>query len=117
MDDATNEIVRQRAGGLCEYCHLPEAHVLIPFHIEHVTAKQHGGTDSLANLANACQRCNRSKGSDIGSIVWSTGQYCRFFNPRIDRWADHFVLVGATINPLTEIGEVTANILGFNNRE
>jgi len=39
----------------------------------------------------------------------------RFFNPRTDHWADHFELDGAVIKPLTEIGEVTARILDFNN--
>jgi hypothetical protein len=24
MDDATKALVRQRSGGVCEYCHLPE---------------------------------------------------------------------------------------------
>ena len=58
--------------------------------------------------------CNRYKGSDIGSIVWRTGEFSRFFNPRTDNWADHFVLDENIIQPLTPIGEVTANILQFN---
>jgi len=62
--------------------------------------------------------CNRQKGSDIGSIFfWETGKFVRFFNPRIDRWADHFSLDGAVIKPLTEIGKVTARILGFNHSD
>jgi hypothetical protein len=48
---------------------------------------------------------------------WPSGQLVRFFNPRTDRWADHFELSGAFIKPLTEIGEVTARILGFNSEE
>jgi hypothetical protein len=36
------------------------------------------------------------------------------FNPRIDHWHDHFRLEGAEIEPLTEIGEVTARLLRFN---
>jgi hypothetical protein len=48
MDKATKEEVHRRAGGLCEYCHLPEAHVVTPFNIEHIVAKQHGGkTDTI----------------------------------------------------------------------
>ena len=57
--------------------------------------------------------CNRAKGSDIGSIS-KYGDFIRFFNPRTDRWLDHFRLEGATIHPLTSIGEVTARIFGFN---
>lgn len=41
-------------------------------------------------------------------------QFVRFFNPRIDRWSEHFALDGIVITPLTDIGKVTANILGFN---
>src|ERR1051325_4967075 len=37
-----------------------------------------------------------------------------FFNPRADRWTEHFRLETATIHPLTLIGEVTARILSFN---
>jgi hypothetical protein len=40
--------------------------------------------------------------------------FIRFFNPRTDRWLDHFRLEGATIHPLTPIGEVTVRIFGFN---
>jgi hypothetical protein len=36
------------------------------------------------------------------------------FNPRIDRWHGHFRLEGAKIEPMTEIGEVTARLLRFN---
>ena len=68
----------------------------------------------IINLGYVCSFCNRNKGSDIGSIVWRTGQFYRFFNPRIDRWADHFALSEVRIDTLAEIGEVTARILDFN---
>ena len=42
----------------------------------------------------------------------------RFFNPRIDVWREHFrVNSEAEIESLTEIGEVTAYIFGFNEPE
>ena len=68
------------------------------------------------NLAYACAFCNLNKGTDLGSIVWGTGNLVRFFNPRRDVWADHFRFDEdeAAIAPLTEIGEVTARILEFN---
>src|SRR5205814_10670033 len=37
---------RERAGFCCEYCRLPAEHVQVPFEVEHVVAKQHGGSDS-----------------------------------------------------------------------
>jgi len=36
------------------------------------------------------------------------------FNPRKDRWSDHFRLEGAIIEPLTAEGEVTARLLKLN---
>ncbi len=50
--------VRQRANGRCEYCMLPEEASEVAFHVEHIRAKQHGGSDDLSNLALACDRCN-----------------------------------------------------------
>jgi hypothetical protein len=38
----------------------------------------------------------------------------RFFNPRKDRWFDHFRLAGAIIVPLTDEGEVTAKLPRLN---
>jgi len=35
-----------------------EATPLIPFHIEHVISKQHGGSNDPNGLALACDRCN-----------------------------------------------------------
>ena len=67
-------------------------------------------------MASACVFCNRAKGTDIGSVTQS-GTFCRFFNPRMDSWGDHFELDGVRIKPRTDIGEVTARILEFNSVE
>jgi hypothetical protein len=61
--------------------------------------------------------CNRLKGSDIASIAARTGQIVRLFNPRTDRWSDHFVFDGAVIKPLSDVGEATVSLLGFNRPE
>ena len=36
------------------------------------------------------------------------------FNPRLQRWDDHFALKGAVIEPLTVEGGATARLLKFN---
>ena len=44
----------------------------------------------------------------------------RFYHPRLSRWGDHFGLDdadGVTILPLTDIGEATSRIFGFNDGE
>ena len=40
-----------------------------------------------------------------------------FFNPRVDRWSEHFALRDAWIESLTDVGDVTARILEFNSPE
>jgi len=43
--------VRQRALDNCEYCGLAQSSfTLIAFHVEHVVAKQHRGSDELDNF-------------------------------------------------------------------
>ena len=106
-------IVADRAKQLCEYCLIAEADTFYGCEVDHIISLKHGGSSEPDNLAYACAICNRTKGSDVGSIATS-GEFTRFFNPRIDRWPDHFRLEGAMIQPLTPIGEVTARILGFN---
>ncbi|HEV7225606.1 MAG TPA: HNH endonuclease signature motif containing protein [Pirellulales bacterium] len=110
-------VVIARAGGLCEYCLIHEADAWLGCQIDHVISEKHGGLTSADNLAYACVFCNRNKGADLGSIAGSSGSYVRFFNPRIDRWSEHFSIQGARIGPLTEIGEVTVRILELNSAE
>src|SRR5215211_294900 len=63
MTTFIRELVRGRAGNRCEYCHLPqEALPFATFHVEHIIATQHGGSDDETNLALSCDRCNFSKG-------------------------------------------------------
>ena len=45
MDAGTLELVRRRAQERCEYCGIPQAVIATRFHVEHILAKQHGGTD------------------------------------------------------------------------
>ena len=68
------------------------------------------------NLAYCCVYCNRFKGSDIGSIIIDKKEFVRFYHPRWDNWGEHFNLNNSTIESLTNIGQVTARILGFNDQ-
>ena len=114
---ALRRLVAVRADALCEYCLVHEDDTVFGCEVDHIISEKHGGATEAENLAYACAFCNRAKGSDIGSIVPGTGRFVRFFNPRTDRWAEHFLLDGVTIVPLSEIGEVTARILDFNNSD
>lgn len=106
------QTIADRATLLCEYCLIAEADTFYGCEVDHIISLKHGGSSEPDNLAYACALCNRAKGSDVGSVS-TLGEFTRFFNPRTDRWAEHFRLEDA-IQPLTSIGEVTARILGFN---
>jgi hypothetical protein len=110
-------LVALRASGLCEYCLIHEDDTYLGCQVDHVISEKHGGPTEAANLAYACALCNRAKGSDIGSIASSTGELTRLFNPRTDRWADHFVLMRSIIQPLSPIGEATTRTLAMNDAE
>lgn len=77
-------------------------------------SRNHGGSFELDNLALACVFCNRYKGGDIASLTPETNELIRFYNPRVDRWLEHFRLNGVVIEPLTNIGEATVRILQMN---
>ena len=102
-----------RAESVCEYCLIHEDDTFFGCHVDHVISEKHGGLTQADNLALACTFCNLHKGSDIGSLS-SDGVLTRFFNPRMDGWAEHFELIDFVIEPLTSVGEVTARIFQFN---
>lgn len=114
IDAATRQIVRDRAGGRCECCRLPDAVHPLPFHIEHIVARQHGGNDDTDNLAWACNRCNAHKGPNLSGIDPQTGEVVRLFHPRRDAWQAHFVVRHALIGGCTATGRATLRLLEFN---
>jgi hypothetical protein len=114
---ATRRVVRARAAGCCEYCLIPERLSLAAQWVDHVVAEKHGGRTEVDNLALSCALCNQRKGTDLTSIDPETGDVVLLFNPRRDRWADHFRLDEARIEPLTAVGRVTVRLLQLNAAE
>lgn len=112
--ESTRSQVKIRASGQCEYCLLNQDDAGFSHEIDHVISRKHGGTSDPENLAFACYLCNRYKGSDIASVHRSTGKLVRLFHPRQDRWVEHFRVVGALLEPLTDIGQATSELLRFN---
>jgi hypothetical protein len=60
------------------------------FHVDHIIPQSLGGTNDLSNLALACQPCNAAKHDTIRAYDPQTGQSVPLFNPRTQRWDDHF---------------------------
>jgi 5-methylcytosine-specific restriction endonuclease McrA len=114
MDAALEALVRKRAKGCCEYCHFPESFAELPFQMDHVIARQHGGTTSAENLALACCFCNRHKGPNLSGMDPATQRVARLFDPRRQIWEEHFSWNGAFLAGNTEVGRATIQTLNIN---
>ncbi len=105
MDRNLRLEVRARAGEICEYCRLPQsASRLVLFHIEHIVARQHGGTTERENLALACSHCNFHKGPNVAALDPENGNLVPLYHPRRDNWHEHFGWNGTTIVGNTDVG-------------
>jgi HNH endonuclease len=103
ISEALRQQIEARANFCCEYCLLPAAVSFYPHEVDHVIALKHGGQTESGNLAYACWRCNRHKGTDLGSFDPETGEFVFLFNPRLQVWSEHFAvedyhIVGLTPN-------------------
>ena len=107
-------LVLARARESCEYCLVHADYAGLVHEIDHVIAEKHGGITEAENLAYACAQCNRFKGSDIATFDQDTGQVEPLFNPRRQRWQEHFRLDGPVIMPLTPTGRATERLLQLN---
>ena len=114
ISEAIRKQVSIRANFRCEYCLISQDDTFHTCHIDHIISIKHGGQTITSNLAFACQFCNRNKGSDVGSFMFESQSFVRFFNPRTDVWAGHFSLEDGMIIGKTEIGKATVKILDFN---
>jgi hypothetical protein len=104
--------VRQRANGKCAGCRLPESAYALSFEVDDIIAEKHEGETRLINLCLACPRCDRGKGPNVASI--EIGTLVPLFNPRRDRWEDHFAWRGLRVHGLTPVGRVTIRVLAMN---
>ncbi|MBN9121338.1 MAG: HNH endonuclease [Planctomycetes bacterium] len=86
------------------------------FEVEHIVPTARGGADDPSNLALACRACNARKG-DAGTVLDAeTGETVALFDPRSDRWAEHFEHDpdSGAVNGLTAVGRATVVRLDMN---
>lgn len=115
MDPSLAREVRARAGLFCEYCRIPQScYPTVSFPIDHIIARQHGGSSTLDNLALSCLHDNTHKGPNIAGIDPLTRKITRLFNPRRDRWDRHFEWRGALLVGKTAVGRTTIAVLAMN---
>ncbi|HSZ59287.1 MAG TPA: HNH endonuclease [Tepidisphaeraceae bacterium] len=60
------------------------------FSVEHIIPRARQGAHEPENLAFCCQGCNGFKYDFIDGRDPSSGQIVALFNPRTQRWIDHF---------------------------
>lgn len=109
-------LVAKRAAHRCEYCRAPEVVFNIGFEVEHVAPSARGGTDEPDNLALACRACNLRKGDTTTAPDEISGGVVPLFNPRTERWTEHFRFEAETgeIIGLSETGRATIARLDLN---
>jgi hypothetical protein len=115
MKAAARRIVERRAGYRCEYCHLHQDDYHLAYHVEHVIARQHGGSDRLANLCFSCPECNFAKGPNVAGY-WH-GRVVPLFNPRRQLWSRHFCWDGPRLVGKTLAEKVTVKLLNINGKD
>ena len=106
--------VEKRANYYCEYCLLAANLSFFSHEIDHIIPEKHGGKTKESNLAYTCWRCNRYKGTDLGSFDPQTGEFSFLFNPRRQKWTEHFKLNNYLIVGLTPEGRTTVKLLQLN---
>lgn len=111
----TTRSVIARANDRCEYCRMHQSLQGATFHIEHIVPQSAGGSDEADNLALSCPSCNLGKSSRVRATDPQTGEEVPLFNPRTDRWPDHFSWdEDWRLVALTAIGRATLAALNLN---
>lgn len=107
-------LIERRAAARCEYCRMHQSLQGATFHIEHIVPRSRGGETVLENLAWACPTCNLHKSDRIDIPDPQTGQIVALFNPRTERWNDHFRWEDRFLVPLTAVDRATVAVLELN---
>lgn len=110
---ASVRLVHERANDCCEYCQTCERVTGQPMHVEHIDPQ---GGDHTDNLCLACAACNLIKAKATTGIDPETGETTALFNPRKQRWEEHFAWVkdGEIVLGLTSTGRATTSRLRMN---
>ena len=88
--ETLRDAVVRRAGHRCEYCQLSAQLQVGGFELDHIVPRSRGGQRDMANMALACPHCNARKWAHIDGEDPVSEQRVALFNPRTQRWDEHF---------------------------
>ena len=114
MARSRRAIVRERAGDRCEYCRIPQSSTCLRHTLDHIRARKHRGSTDVENLCWSCAQCNAAKGPNVAGHDPATDELVPLFNPRSDRWDDHFGWNGSVLAGRTPVARTTIDVLRIN---
>jgi HNH endonuclease len=108
--------VIERAKDCREYCVGQQAYSMDTLSIEHTFPRSKGCTNDFNNLALSCQGCNTCKHTYIDAIDPETNQTVPLYNPRKNKWEEHFSWSEdyTLILGITPTGRATIDLLQLN---
>jgi hypothetical protein len=91
----------------------------IPLEVEHIIPVALGGATVEGNLWLSCVSCNRRKSDRVTAVDGVTGERVSLFNPRSQRWSEHFAWStdGGLVVGLTATGRATITALDLNHAD
>jgi hypothetical protein len=111
---ALRDAVLIRAARRCEFCQLAQAGQEAAFHIDHIVPRAADCSTTEHNLALACVSCSLHKAAKQTGIDPESGQQSALYNPRTQRWSEHFRWDGELAIGVTAIGRATISALRMN---
>lgn len=116
VSKSLRERVSKQARYRCGYCLTSQKITGMQLDIEHIIPEARGGKTEEANLWLACPDCNGYKGDQMEAPDPETGETVPLFNPRQQRWSEHFAwkTAGDEIIGRTPTGRATILALKLN---
>jgi len=107
-------LVIERSENRCEYCKISQIGQVATFHIDHVVPVAAGGQTTPDNLALACVSCSLRKGARQILKDPETREMVSIFNPRQQKWKEHFTWNDVQLFGLSATGRATVEALNLN---
>lgn len=90
ISKALRELVGEQARHRCGYCLTQETVIGARMEIDHLVPEALGGVSTVGNLWLACAQCNAHKADRVAAVDPHTERVVRLYDPRRQRWVEHF---------------------------